>query len=91
MQFVQHIDGVEVPAGTVKPKPQTDLLRPNPMIPAATSFMGVDIWRDPRTCRMTSDVEDLFLTDAQLIAKYGRAGDDKALAAGIVELLEAAE
>ena len=69
--FVQHIDGVEVPAGTVQPKPRENLLWPNPEIPGCSTVGGKSLWRHPITMRLTDDPTDLELSPAQLIAKYG--------------------
>jgi hypothetical protein len=54
---------------------QGDLFRPAPSILGETTIGGKDVWYCPRTCRWTTDPEDLFLSDAQLMAKYGPACD----------------
>ncbi len=79
--WVHHIDGVEVPAGTVAPKPRESLLWPNPDIPGSTLFMEKDLWRHPITLGLTDDPRDLALSPAELLAKYGPAFvSDKELA-----------
>lgn len=64
---------------------QPDLFRPAPMISGKTNMSGRDIWYCRRRMVWTIDVEDLFLTDVQLLTKYGPAFEDDGsrLAAGL--------
>lgn len=50
-----------------------DLFSPPPMISGSTNGSGRDVWYDFRRCNWTTDPIDLFLSDDQLIAKYGEA------------------
>jgi hypothetical protein len=54
---------------------QGDLFRPPPSIRGETTIGGKDLWRCPRRLVWTTDPEDLFLSDAELMAKYGPACD----------------
>lgn len=52
---------------------QMDLFLPLPDIPAGSSASGKPLWYDRRRCVWTTNPDDLFLTDEQLIEKYGAA------------------
>jgi hypothetical protein len=53
---------------------QPDLFAPPPpMIRGETNLSGRDVWYCRRTCRWTTDPEDLSLSDAELMVKYGPA------------------
>lgn len=48
-------------------------LIPDPMIPAATNAAGRDVWYDRARCMWTHDPFDIWLSDEQLLKKYGPA------------------
>lgn len=50
---------------------QPDLFIPTPDIPAGTTVAGDAVWYCRRRAVWTTDPADLFLTDEQLVAKYG--------------------
>lgn len=52
---------------------QPDLFIPTPTISGETNASGRDVWYCRRRMTWTVDPADLFLTDAQLLAKYGPA------------------
>lgn len=53
--------------------PQLSLFIPEPMIPAAASAGGRDLWYDYGRCVWVADPFDAFLSDEQLLQKYGPA------------------
>lgn len=52
---------------------QQDLFISEPDIAAGTTLSGEPVWYDRRNCRWTIDPEDLWLTEEQLLQKYGSA------------------
>ena len=50
---------------------QMDLFIPEPDIKAGTTLSGQPVWYDRRNCRWTTDPADLFLTEDELLRKYG--------------------
>jgi len=48
-------------------------LIPEPDILGSTNASGRDVWYDRARCRWTTDPFDLWLSDEQLLQKYGPA------------------
>lgn len=54
---------------------QLDLFTPPPMILGSTNASGRDVWFDRARSMWTLDPFDAWLSDEQLVAKYGAAVD----------------
>lgn len=52
-------------------------LIPEPMIAGADNASGRDVWYDRARCMWTVDPFDLWLSDEQLLLKYGPAAAGK--------------
>lgn len=52
---------------------QLSLFIPEPDIPGTTNASGRDVWYDCARCMWVVDPFDAFLSDAQLLQKYGPA------------------